>query len=91
MTTAEDATKIIQQTMPLCETLGITAIEFLPTSVRLSLPWAPPLCTSGGLLHGGVVMALADSAGAGVAGEASSPGVWPVGPPEAGDTPPEFR
>jgi 1,4-dihydroxy-2-naphthoyl-CoA hydrolase len=32
--------------------------------VCLALDWAPDLCTSGGLLHGGIVMALADSAGA---------------------------
>lgn len=29
----------------------------------LSLDWAPHLCTVGGILHGGVIMALADSAG----------------------------
>ena len=28
------------------------------------LPWAPHLCTAGGVLHGGVLMSLADSAGA---------------------------
>jgi uncharacterized protein (TIGR00369 family) len=31
------------------------------------LPWAPRLCTAGGILHGGALMALADSAGALVA------------------------
>ena len=49
--------------MPLCATLGITAQEFTPALVRLSLSWSPGLCTTGGLLHGGAVMALADSAG----------------------------
>ena len=29
----------------------------------LSLDWAPGLCTAGGVIHGGVIMALADSAG----------------------------
>jgi uncharacterized protein (TIGR00369 family) len=28
------------------------------------MDWSPSLCTAGGILHGGVVMALADSAGA---------------------------
>jgi uncharacterized protein (TIGR00369 family) len=28
------------------------------------MDWAPSLCTAGGILHGGAVMALADSAGA---------------------------
>ena len=31
--------------------------------VVLTLDWRPELCTSGGLLHGGAVMALADAAG----------------------------
>jgi uncharacterized protein (TIGR00369 family) len=31
--------------------------------VVLSLEWAPSLCTAGGILHGGAIMALADSAG----------------------------
>jgi 1,4-dihydroxy-2-naphthoyl-CoA hydrolase len=29
----------------------------------LSLDWAPALCTANGVLHGGVIMALADSSG----------------------------
>jgi 1,4-dihydroxy-2-naphthoyl-CoA hydrolase len=28
------------------------------------LDWAPQLCTAGGVMHGGVLMSLADSAGA---------------------------
>jgi uncharacterized protein (TIGR00369 family) len=35
--------------------------------VVLHLDWQPDLCTSGGLLHGGALMALADSAGAAAA------------------------
>lgn len=49
--------------MPLAETLGIRADEYTADRVVLSLEWAPSLCTAGGLLHGGVIMALADSAG----------------------------
>ena len=49
--------------MPLADTLGIRADEYTAERVVLSLEWAPNLCTAGGLLHGGVVMALADSAG----------------------------
>jgi len=44
--------------------LGITASEFAPDRVVLHLDWQAALCTSAGLLHGGVLMALADSAGA---------------------------
>lgn len=49
--------------MPLAGTLGIRADEYTSERVVLSLEWAPSLCTAGGLLHGGVIMALADSAG----------------------------
>jgi 1,4-dihydroxy-2-naphthoyl-CoA hydrolase len=50
--------------MPLCESLGMTAKEAEPDRVVVCLDWAEALCTSGGVLHGGIVMALADSAGA---------------------------
>jgi 1,4-dihydroxy-2-naphthoyl-CoA hydrolase len=33
----------------------------------IRLDWAPHLCTTGGILHGGVLMSLADTAGALVA------------------------
>jgi len=49
--------------MPLARTLGIRTDESTAERVVLSLDWAPHLCTAGGILHGGVIMALADSAG----------------------------
>lgn len=49
--------------MPLAATLGIRVDVYTAEKVALSIDWAPSLCTSGGVLHGGVVMALADSAG----------------------------
>jgi 1,4-dihydroxy-2-naphthoyl-CoA hydrolase len=49
--------------MPLAGTLGIRTEEYTAGQVVLSLDWRPDLCTTGGLLHGGVIMALADSAG----------------------------
>ena len=49
--------------MPLCATLGITASVAGADRVVAHLEWRPDLCTSGGLLHGGAVMALADAAG----------------------------
>ena len=58
-----DTTRWIRDAMPLCATLGIEAEEATADFVVLSLDWAPQLCTGGGLLHGGVLMALADSAG----------------------------
>jgi uncharacterized protein (TIGR00369 family) len=62
-----DPTEIVHSTMPLCATLGVTASRFDEEEVVLHLDWKPELCTTGGLLHGGAVMALADSAGAAVA------------------------
>ena len=64
MTTPID---LVQRMMPLFATLGITAREFVPDAVVLELEWRPELCTSNGVLHGGVIMTLADSAGAGCA------------------------
>jgi 1,4-dihydroxy-2-naphthoyl-CoA hydrolase len=57
------ATELIHAQMPACATLGITADTFRPDEVVLSLDWAPTLCTGNNVLHGGIVMALADSAG----------------------------
>ncbi len=58
------ATDLIHSQMPLYRTLGISASTFTPDEVALHLEWTPELCTAGGVLHGGVLMAMADSAGA---------------------------
>jgi 1,4-dihydroxy-2-naphthoyl-CoA hydrolase len=58
------ATEMIQGLVPLAVTLGITADAAGPEEVVLSLDWAPNLTTGGGVLHGGIVMALADTSGA---------------------------
>ena len=55
---------MIRELMPLAATLGIRADAYEPDKVTLSMDWSPSLCTANGILHGGVVMALADSAGA---------------------------
>jgi 1,4-dihydroxy-2-naphthoyl-CoA hydrolase len=60
----EQATRDLRRLMPLAETLGIRAETYTQAEVVLALDWAPSLCTANGILHGGVVMALADSAGA---------------------------
>jgi uncharacterized protein (TIGR00369 family) len=59
-----DPTEFVRSSMPLCATLGVTAGGLAPELVVLHLDWRADLCTTGGLLHGGVLMALADSAGA---------------------------
>ena len=50
--------------MPFAGQLGLVLDEAGPSLVVARLDWAPHLCTSGGVMHGGVLMALADTAGA---------------------------
>ena len=49
--------------MPFGGLLGIEAVAAGKEEVRLRLAWREELCTAGGLMHGGALMALADSAG----------------------------
>ncbi|QWF81781.1 PaaI family thioesterase [Amycolatopsis sp. CA-230715] len=51
-------------TMPFAARLGLEAVEAGPERVSAKLAWDKELCTLGDALHGGVLMALADSAGA---------------------------
>jgi len=53
----------IRDTMPLALLLGVDLLEASAELVRGRLEWAPERCTAGGLLHGGALMALADSCG----------------------------
>jgi len=59
----EDPQAFVDKAMPLCATLGVEVVSLAPEAVVLRLEWRAELCTSGGLLHGGALMALADSAG----------------------------
>ena len=52
-----------QDAMPFGGLLGIEAVAAQPDEVRLRLAWREDLCTAGGLMHGGALMSLADSAG----------------------------
>jgi uncharacterized protein (TIGR00369 family) len=49
--------------MPFAAGLGIVLDGAAPGEIRGRMPWAPERCTTGGILHGGVLMALADSLG----------------------------
>ena len=62
--TSAELTAQIHASMPLCALLGVTAARFEAAGCELELEWRPDLCTIGGALHGGAMMALADSAGA---------------------------
>jgi 1,4-dihydroxy-2-naphthoyl-CoA hydrolase len=60
----DDPTTYVRTAVPLCDHLGVEVVELGPDRVTLELDWRPELCTAGGVLHGGVLMALADSAAA---------------------------
>jgi 1,4-dihydroxy-2-naphthoyl-CoA hydrolase len=62
---SDDATTtLIHTSMPFTERLGIVARAGSPEEVVAALAWDETLCTVGGLMHGGVLMSLADSTGA---------------------------
>lgn len=49
--------------MPFAAALGITLDVASAGEVRGRMAWAPERCTAGGILHGGALMAFADSLG----------------------------
>jgi uncharacterized protein (TIGR00369 family) len=49
--------------MPFADLIGVRIVDSSAEEVRGLLDWAPERCTSGGVLHGGAVMTLADSLG----------------------------
>jgi 1,4-dihydroxy-2-naphthoyl-CoA hydrolase len=51
------------RTMPFAASVGMQLDAAEPQEVRGRLQWSPERCTAGGLLHGGALMALADSLG----------------------------
>ena len=57
-------TTFLHETMPLAALLGFDALAATLDEVRLRAAWDPTRCTAGGLLHGGLLMALADTSGA---------------------------
>src|SRR6202011_2717024 len=61
---AESDTGALLAMMPFAQTLGIEQVSAAPELVTGRVQWTESLCTSFGVLHGGVLMALADSIGA---------------------------
>ena len=62
MPTAAEMQKIIDPLFP--GLMGIAIKEVTPEKVVASLPVRPDLCTTGGVCHGGALMAFADTVGA---------------------------
>ncbi len=53
----------LRDAMPFAALVGIDLLEASSELVRGRLAWAPERCTAGDLLHGGALMALADTCG----------------------------
>jgi uncharacterized protein (TIGR00369 family) len=50
--------------MPFAVAAGVEVSAASPQQVVGRLAWAPDRCTTGGVMHGGAIMTLADSTGA---------------------------
>jgi 1,4-dihydroxy-2-naphthoyl-CoA hydrolase len=59
----ETLTVNVNATAPFAGLLGIEWLAAAPDEVRARLAWDESRCTAGGVLHGGALMGLADSAG----------------------------
>jgi 1,4-dihydroxy-2-naphthoyl-CoA hydrolase len=57
-------TEQLHALVPLAATLDMSLDDATPEQVRLRMGWRADLCTAGGVLHGGALMSLADTAGA---------------------------
>jgi uncharacterized protein (TIGR00369 family) len=53
----------IRDVMPFAVLIGAELLDARPELVRGRLAFSPERCTAGGLLHGGALMALADTCG----------------------------
>ena len=60
--------------MPFARQFGVVVDEASADRVIARLDWAPHLCTAGGIMHGGALMALADTAGPRTWSRRSAPG-----------------
>jgi len=58
-----ERTRQIREAMPFAAALGVDVLEGPPDEVSARVAWDASLCTTGGALHGGLLMALADTCG----------------------------
>jgi uncharacterized protein (TIGR00369 family) len=63
MSSGQDQTAVLYQAMPFAAVLGLEGVTATPERVQASMAWEASRCTVGGMLHGGVLMGLADSVG----------------------------
>ncbi len=57
-------TATAHESMPYTAAIGMEVLAATAEEVRTRVAWSEALCTAGGILHGGVLMSLADAAGA---------------------------
>ncbi len=55
--------RALLEAMPFSRACGVEIDHATPEEVRGRMAWAPERCTAGGAMHGGALMALADSLG----------------------------
>jgi uncharacterized protein (TIGR00369 family) len=55
--------KSLSDLIPFAAAIGIELLEATPELVVSRLQWSPERCTTGGVMHGGALMALADNGG----------------------------
>ena len=60
----EKLTEAMRQLVPFAAALGVEVIANRPEEVRARVEWTSERCTTAGVLHGGVIMSLADTTGA---------------------------
>jgi uncharacterized protein (TIGR00369 family) len=60
----DDPTAFFHENMPFTRDLGVEVVELAPARVVVRAAWSPERCTAAGILHGGFIMAVADSSGA---------------------------
>jgi uncharacterized protein (TIGR00369 family) len=65
--TPDDLTTMLRDAMPFGAVLGLHGVSADRDEVVATADWAPERCTAGGILHGGFLMAVADSVGAALA------------------------
>jgi len=61
---ATEFARLVVDSMPFAAALQIKVTDLSPHQVSATMAWAPERCTTAGMLHGGALMAFADTAGA---------------------------
>ena len=64
MTVNAEQTEMLRKLVPFAAALGVQVFTNRADEVRARVEWRPDRCTTAGVLHGGVIMSLADTTGA---------------------------